>query len=219
MRCLPSSAWVRVSIRRTGDGGLVFCWSDISAFKKVEQVLADELAHERTLAATQRSFVSMASHQFRTPLTVIDINAQLLESRGNMGLATSEVSERTTRIRRTVKRMIGLMETMLGAANAEAGNIVLNRTAVDLKALVHETCARKREIAPERIFEIEVKNLPPSVSCDANIIDQVIDNILSNAVKYSKDNDKIAVTGSTQGNMAVIAVTDFGIGISPRISP
>jgi signal transduction histidine kinase len=210
---------VRVSIRRTGDGGLVFCWSDISAFKKVEQVLADELAHERTLAATQRSFVSMASHQFRTPLTVIDINAQLLESRGNMGLATSEVSERTTRIRRTVKRMIGLMETMLGAANAEAGNIVLNRTAVDLKALVHETCARKREIAPERIFEIEVKNLPPSVSCDANIIDQVIDNILSNAVKYSKDNDKIAVTGSTQGNMAVIAVTDFGIGISPRISP
>ncbi|PKU23786.1 sensor histidine kinase [Telmatospirillum siberiense] len=213
---LPDDVWLHVSSERTGDGGLVLCWSDITVFKQAEGILANELARERELATIQRSFVSMASHQFRTPLSIIDINAQLLELAGRPPMGRDEVSQRVTRIRRTVRRMIGLMEVMLGAASAEAGKIQVNRVPCDLAGLLRDACERMREIAPDRLFELDVEQLPATVLCDANLIDQVIVNLLSNAVKYSRKPYQVMVLGRTEGNAAVFAVEDFGVGIAPE---
>ncbi len=213
---LSNGTWVHVSVQATGDGGLVLCWSDISAFKQREEMLARELASERELAAVQRGFVAMASHQFRTPLSIIDINAQLLEPRGAIPLARADATQRVGRIRRTVKRMIGLMETMMGAASAEAGKIELNRKPADLAALVREACERAQEVAPGRNFELDLDRLPPTVTCDANLIDQVLGNLISNALKYSAKTRKVMITGEHDADDAVIAVTDFGVGIAPE---
>jgi signal transduction histidine kinase len=212
--CLPSEAWMQISVGKTSDKGLIFCWTDISAFKQMEWMLANELAHERTLALAQRNFVAMASHQFRTPLSIIDINAQLLEPHGNLPISSSELTQRATRIRRTVRRMIALIETMLGAASAEAGKIALRRQPTDLAALVHEVCGRIQEISPDRAFEIDITDLPPSVMCDRDLIDQVIGNILSNAIKYSDDTKKIVIHGAHDSDMALLKITDFGMGIA-----
>ncbi len=210
---LPGGAWVHVSASATAGGGLVLCWSDITDFKQAEAVLANELAREREMAAMQRSFVSMASHQFRTPLSVIDINAQLIDRQ------PGEVTERTGRIRRTVRRMINLIEVMLGAASAEAGKIEPQRTPHDLAALIRDACERQQEIAPNRVIDHDLARLPPTVSCDGNLIDQVIGNLLSNAVKYSGRTQKVEVTGATEGNTAVIRVTDRGVGIAAEDQP
>ncbi len=210
---LPGGAWVHVSASTTAGGGLVLCWSDITDFKQAEAVLANELAREREQAAVQRSFVSMASHQFRTPLSIIDINAQLIERQ------RTDTAERTGRIRRTVRRMINLIEVMLGAASAEAGKIELKRGPQDLTALVGEASERVREVSPNRVIDLDLGNLPPSVNCDANLIDQVLGNLLSNAIKYSSKTQKVTVAGATEGNTAVIRVTDYGVGIAPEDQP
>jgi len=214
--CLPNGTWLHVGGETASDGGLVLCWSDITAFKQAEGVLANELARERELATVQRSFVSMASHQFRTPLSIIDINAQLLAPHGDLAVPASEVAQRLTRIRRTVKRMVGLMEVMLGAASAEAGQIRLNRVPSDLAGLLRDACERAQEMAPDRPFELDIGTLPATMLCDGNLIDQVIANLLSNAVKYSRKPQPVIIRGRTEGNTAVVEVSDFGVGIAPE---
>ncbi len=210
---LPNGAWVHVSASTTAGGGLVLRWSDITDFKQAEAVLADELARQRELADVQRSFVSMASHQFRTPLSIIDINAHLIERH------RPDMIERTGRIRRTVRRMINLIEVMLGAASAEAGKIELQRSPHDLHRLVRDSCDRMHEVSPNRVIKLDIEGLPPTISCDGNLIDQVISNLLSNAMKYSRRPQQVTVVGTTERDAAVIRVTDFGVGIAPEDQP
>ncbi|MHA4875428.1 histidine kinase dimerization/phospho-acceptor domain-containing protein, partial [Enterococcus faecium] len=83
----------------------------VSDFKRAEGALATELARERDLAAMQRSFVSMASHQFRTPLAISDVNARLLTPQDGKMPSADELKGRLDRIRRTVGRMAGLIDT------------------------------------------------------------------------------------------------------------
>jgi len=214
---LDGGAWVHVSAAPIDGGGLMLCWRDITEFKQAEAVMAGELARERELAAMQRSFVSMASHQFRTPLAIIDINAQLIELQRHA--MVGEATELSGRIRRTVRRMIRLIEAMLGAASAEEGKIALKKAPVDLAALVREACERAQEAAPDRLFDLDLAGLPRLVDCDANLIDQVLGNLVSNAVKYSGTDHPVIVAGRLEGGEAVITVTDFGVGIAAEDQP
>lgn len=214
---LDGGAWVHASAAPIDGGGLILCWRDITEFKQAEAVLAGELARQRELAAMQRSFVSMASHQFRTPLAIIDINAQLIElHRQDRG---GEATELSGRIRRTVRRMIRLIEAMLGAASAEEGKIALKKAPADLGALVREACERAQEAAPDRLFDLDLAGLPPMIDCDANLIDQVLGNLVSNAVKYSGADQPVIVSGRIEAGCAVVAVTDFGVGIPAEDQP
>jgi signal transduction histidine kinase len=212
---LPGDRWVHVSAAMIEGGGLVLRWADITDFKQAEAVLANELARQRELAAMQRSFVAMASHQFRTPLSIIDLDAQLMEGDYAFDGPGGTVNS-ATRIRLTVQRLIRLIELMLGAASAEDGKIEPHMSPQDLAALVREACARLQHTVPNRLIEVETAGLPPSVICDANLIEHVITNLLSNAIKYSSKTQKVIVTGRTEGSMAVIAITDFGVGIPPE---
>lgn len=207
--------WFRMDESRRFDGGLVVSWTDISDYRTLESTLQ----RERDVASMQRNFVAMASHQFRTPLSIIDVNAQLLQpQRGHMP-GVDELKQRLERIRRTVARLVGLIEVMLGAASAESGTIETRIVPADLKRIVEEACDRAQEVAPTRVFERDLAGLPANVPCDARLIDQVIGNLLSNAVKYSPKRDKIVVKGSTEGQWAVVQVTDFGVGIAPDDQP
>lgn len=219
VRQLPDGRWLHLAVTPSPDGGLVMCWSDVSAFKRTEGVLASELARERDLAAMQRSFVSMASHQFRTPLSVIDVNARLLTPRDGRLPATNELTVRLDRIRRTVGRMAGVIDTILGAASSEAGRIEANIGPCDIAGLVREACDRAAENADGIRVEVDLANLPPVISGDAMLLDQVVANLLSNAIKYAPGTERIAVTGTTRGGLAEIAVTDFGVGISAADLP
>jgi len=212
---LDGDRWVHVSAAATDGGGLVLCWSDITNFKQAEAVLANELAHQKELAAMQRSFVSMASHQFRTPLSIIDLDAQLMEDQSSFD-SRSAMASGARRIRSTVQRLLRLIELMLGAARAEEGKIEPHLTPTDLGLIVRDTCARVHETVPSRQIEVDTAGLPPSVICDANLIEHVITNLLSNALKYSSRTQKVIVRGGTEGAMAIIAVTDFGVGIAPE---
>ena len=174
--------------------------------------LAQALQKEQELNTLQREFVSLVSHEFRTPLTIIDSAAQrLVRSKDKM--TAEDLATRTGKIRAAVRRMTGLIESTLYASRLDAGEIRMEPRPCDLKALVREVCARQAEISKFHDIRVDVDGLPEEIHADAGLLDQVFTNLLSNAVKYAPNDPRIEVKGWTDGTFAALSVCDHGVGI------
>ena len=180
--------------------------------RQAEQ-LAQALEKEQELNALQREFVALASHEFRTPLTIIDLAAQRLVGRKDK-VTPEDLVARTDKIRAAVRRMTGLIESTLYASRLDAGTIAVKRQACDLKGLIREVCARQAEISQFHDIRVDVAGLPENIHADPKLLDQVFTNLLSNAVKYAPDDSRIEVKGWTDGDFAAMSVRDHGVGIA-----
>ena len=180
--------------------------------KRQAEHLAQALQKEQELNTLQREFVSLVSHEFRTPLTIIDSAAQrLVRSKDKM--TAEDLATRTGKIRAAVRRMTGLIESTLNASRLDAGEIRMEPRPCDLKALVREVCARQAEISKFHDIRVDVDGLPEEIHADAGLLDQVFTNLLSNAVKYAPKDPRIEVKGWTDGRFAALSVRDHGVGI------
>lgn len=179
--------------------------------------LKEKLAEEQRLTLLQRNFVSMASHEFRTPLAIIDGHAQRLVSMRDR-LSAAELTERARKVRSTVRRMTQLIDNLIGSARLIDGGIDLNYhpTQVDLVELIREVCYLQQELTPDAQILAPVQSSGAqrlTVFGDAGLLSQVFGNLLSNAVKYSPDGGLIRVTAARDGVHIVVAIEDQGIGI------
>lgn len=174
--------------------------------------LEKSLARETGLRELYKGFVSMVSHQFRTPLSIIDASAQRIIRRGRQ-MTEEEIHERAGKIRAAVLRLTRLVSSTLNAAKMDAGQIDVDIRRCDLANLIVEACERQKETSPNRIFRIELEQLPAWIPCDPLLIDQVIANLLSNAVKYSSPPSLIEVTAEIDQQNVRIRVSDRGVGI------
>jgi signal transduction histidine kinase len=174
--------------------------------------LEEALAQEKRLSEMQRSFVSMASHEFRTPLAIIDGSAQRIERRFTK-LSPEDLSARIRKIRFAVKRMTSLMESTLAAARMEAGKIQVQLSPVDGRAILEECCAMQQELTPGHSINFDDQGLPDEMITDPQCLTQMITNLLSNAVKYSPDADRVDVSAWLERDDVLIAVQDYGVGI------
>lgn len=171
------------------------------------------LAHEREVNEMQRQLVAMTSHEFRTPLAIIDGAAQRLLRAKTNGPSVI-VDEKATQIRSAVKRMVDLMESVLSAAKFQAGKLQVERAELDLKAMVTECCERHSVLAKDsHQIILDIDRLPAKLSADKNLLERAVSNLISNAVKYAPKAPKIAVTGWIEGDKAYISVRDQGPGI------
>jgi PAS domain S-box-containing protein len=170
------------------------------------------LAAERELNALQTQFVAMASHEFRTPLAIIDGIAHRVERRADQ-LAPSELRERVSGIRSSVKRMTMLIERMLDASRLSSGRMQLKPDEFDPCRLVSEVCARQREVAPGHAIAIDLTGYPEQLFGDVRLLESVFANLLSNAVKYSPASSTAHVHGWVENGMARLSVRDHGVGI------
>ncbi len=180
--------------------------------KEKAAALQLSLSREKELNELQRKFVSMASHEFRTPLAIIDSSVQRLIRQADKA-GPEEITKRSQRIRSAVRRMSNLMESTLAAARADAGVIKLDFNACDLRALIREACERQQDLSHSHQIDCDLAGLPASVRANGPSLDQVFTNLLSNAVKFSPDNPKITVTGWQEGEEVVVVVEDRGFGI------
>ena len=179
-------------------------------------MLEEKLAQEQRLALAQRNFVSMASHEFRTPLTIVDGHARRLEKmRGS--IAASEIGDRAGKIRAAVLRLTHLIDNMLNSARLIDGGAELyfHPAEMDLTVLLHEVCQLHREMVPSaHIVEHFGATTAPMLG-DAKLLFQVFSNLLSNAVKYSPGGGVIEVKAEFAADCAVVTVADQGLGIPP----
>lgn len=188
--------------------------------KSKAEELKTSLAKEKHLNELQRQFVSMASHEFRTPLAVIDSHAQRLKRCADDVTPTDAV-KRADSIRAAVERMTHLMESTLAGARLQDGKIAVEMAPCDIGKLVRDVCARQQDIDQSHAIACEIAELPETIRADAGSLEQILNNLLSNAAKYSPKTRDIEILARTEGDHVVISVRDYGIGIGhedlPRI--
>jgi len=180
--------------------------------------LEKALAKEKELAEVQRQFVAMASHEFRTPLTIISNSIQHLE-RQRSALEPDYLLSKTAKIRNAVDRMGRLMESTLSLARMDDGAISVEIGDCEIGQLVDVVCACHQDIAKNHNLTCQLKNLPSTIRADARAVEQIISNLLSNAVKYAPDAPDIAVTAVGVGDHVEITVRDQGLGIDEEDLP
>jgi signal transduction histidine kinase len=177
-------------------------------------MLEEQLAQEQRLALLQRNFVSMASHEFRTPLTIIDGHARrLIKMKDRM--ASDEVSERAGKVRAAVLRLTHLIDNLLNSSRLIDGGagLYFHPTEIDLAALLHEVCQLHREMAPGPQLVERFGSAPLPMTGDQKLLFQVFSNLLSNAVKYSPGGGAIDVSADIAADHVVVSIADHGIGI------
>lgn len=174
--------------------------------------LEESLERETRLRELYKGFVSMVSHQFRTPLSIVDSSAQRMIRRGRE-MSEEEIRERAGKIRTAILRLTRLVSSTLNATKLDAGEIDFAPRRCDLSKLIVEACERQKETTPNRRFAIGLDGLPGPAWCDPLLIDQVVTNLLSNAVKYSSPPDPIEIAAEADGRWIHVRVSDRGVGI------
>jgi len=179
-------------------------------------MLRERLEEEQRLMLLQRNFISMASHEFRTPITIIDGHAQRLISLKDK-LDPTALVDRARKIRHAVRRITHLIQNMIDSMRMIDGDVKLyfHPEKIDLLPVLREVCQLHREIAPQaQILEGSARPERIYVNGDANLLFQAISNLLSNAIKYSPDGGLISVAIECTDATVTIGVKDRGIGIS-----
>ncbi len=156
----------------------------------------------------------MASHEFRTPLTIIDAHAQRL-IKMKEGLTPENIAERAGKIRNAVLRMTTVMDNLLTSSRLFDGDpgLYFHPTQIDLTKILHNVCQVQREIWSGIDLSEDFDHMPVKLIGDSNLHSQALGNLLSNAIKYSPNGEPINVRSAVELNQIVITITDQGIGI------
>jgi two-component system, OmpR family, sensor kinase len=184
------------------------------ALSQHASMLSEKLAHEQHLAELQRNFVSMASHEFRTPLTIIDGQAQrLINARDR--LTSDDIVQRARSVRLAVARMTSFINNLIDASRLIDGQpqLYFHPSEFDLAALLHDICQAHRELSPRAqiIGPLVFRSLP--VTGDQKLLTQVIHNLIANAIKYSPSDAMVRVGAEMESDHIVVTVKDRGLGI------
>ncbi|MGO4386287.1 ATP-binding protein [Microvirga sp. 2YAF29] len=209
---IKKDTWARLSVTKA-DGATIFVrLTDITGYKQVANALQSALERERETTNAYRNFVSMVSHQFRTPLAILDSSAQRILRRGT-SLTQDELSSRVQKIRNAGSRLTRLVESVLNAAKLDAGRIELNPEDCNLLNLVMDISERQSELNSHADIRFQVPDTPVRVYCDSMLIEQVVINLLSNAIKYSGEKPVVEIKVWMDGARAYCSIRDWGIGI------
>lgn len=192
--------------------GVIGVHIDVTERNRQAAALEQALNTQREVSAQQRRFISIVSHEFRTPITIIDGAAQVLQRK--LGAeARGEIDTRLDRIRRAVSRMTELVERTLQSARLDEGRIEMRARRVDIGLLVGEACTRQRIEHPNFEIVVDLPSAPVEIEGDPILLDQVVTNLLSNAIKYSGDSRRIEVSLSPGPEGLQLRVRDYGIGV------
>ena len=179
------------------------------------QIACDE---SERLNRLKDEFLIMLSHELRTPLVPIIGWTQLLMT-GD--LDTEETAKALHTIERHAKLQLQLVNDLLDATRFLANKLVLEKSSVELMDVVKATIetvelsARAKDIS----IDVHVERPVPSIEADSKRLQQAVLNLLTNAIKFTKKSGRIKLTIDHQGPMAVLMISDTGIGIQPAFLP
>lgn len=174
------------------------------------QELDAALTRERETAELYRNFGTMISHQFRTPLAIVDSALQRLMRRADR-LSPAEVLERGEKSRHAIARLIKLVESTLDAARLDAGQIEIRSQPCDLSQLAADIGARQTEQTPDRRITLALPEDGCAIAhCDPVHAENILTNLLSNAVKYSPAGTMIGVAVTASNDTVECVVSNRG---------
>ncbi|MFL5422589.1 MAG: ATP-binding protein [Myxococcales bacterium] len=197
-----TNRWIRRSSTpvRSESGaylGRMFVYMDVTAEKQLDR--------ERS------EFLTVAAHELRTPLTPLSMYLQGIERRLARGLPIEP--ELVVKARRQVGRLSRLVEDLLDVSRLESGRLTLSRDRVALDQIVSEVVSDFRAAAPQHEIVLRRPTRGVQAMGDRERLEQVVVNLVQNAIKYSPQGGRVEVSVERNGSQARVTVTDEGIGI------
>jgi signal transduction histidine kinase len=196
------------------DGHLLTLFADqaVSALTAAEAFEHQRAAVEELerLSKAKSDFISIVSHEFRTPLTGIQGFSEMMRDED---LTPAEIREFAGDINKDAQRLNRMITDMLDLDRMESGRMVLHREAVDINAVVGDVADRVRPNSPRHPIELDLDPTLPEFSGDRDKLTQVVANLLNNSVKYSPDGGQIAITTRAGPGFVQVAIEDHGLGI------
>lgn len=237
---VPVKSYLAVPVKsRSGEvlGGLFFGHPEPARFTVEHERLIEGLAahaavaldnarlYEQARAAVRvrDEFLSIASHELKTPLTPIAIRLSALRRKidqsGELPIPAKEVASTIDSLSKQMKRLSSLVDGLLDVSRVSFGKLQLLTERADLAHLVREVVARFEQASLQAKSPIRLE-APPKVEgeWDSSRVEQVVTNLLSNALKYGAG-APIVVRLEHVGDEAIITITDAGIGIEPEALP
>lgn len=201
---------------------------DVTERKQAETEILNALAKEKELGDLKSRFVSITSHEFRTPLTTIMSTAELLE---HYEWTKQEKTEQLQLIQDAVRQMLQLLEDILLIGTADAGQLRFNPEPLELNEFCQHLVSQIEQGANSKSTNSDETSLKLAsiklicwerkfLACmDKKLLRQLLFNLLSNAIKYSPDGGTIELKLTNQGEQAIFQIQDQGLGIPKEDQP
>ncbi|WP_460687939.1 sensor histidine kinase, partial [Niabella aquatica] len=183
---------------------------------RVERVRAEEALREseqrlKKLLKLRDEFISVASHELKTPVTSMGVYAEILQERLKEA-GNKDDNELISRLTVQIRRLVTLINMLLDTTRIAEGELLLDYEIFDITELIKERVDEIKRTTDHR-FDLNIKE-PAMVTADKERIGQVITNLLSNAIKYSPKGSTIKVLAECHSHQVAITIQDEGCGIS-----
>ena len=173
-----------------------------------------DITRESEAERMRNALVATVSHELRSPLTAI---AGYTDTLLNSGPWDSDTEHQFLEIvAQSASKLAGLVDNLLDAAKVEAGVLRVEPEPIRLERIVEQVVAHRRALAPGHPLRVEIEPDLPLANADPVRIEQVLANLVDNAIKYSPDGGLITVSGRRNGPDVVVSVTDRGVGLTAK---
>ena len=197
----------------------VFFYLIFVTFHSLDQLAEAErdIAHVRKIDKAKTEFVSLASHQLRTPLTSVSWYTEMLLS-GDAGIFNEKQKEYLSEIYTGNRRMIDLVDDILNTSRIDMGTLLVNLKIVSLSKIAESVLTElaplllEKKLVIKKGFEAKL----PKIKADPELIRIVFQNIISNALKYTPAGGSIAIGMKRQNSHVLIEISDSGYGIPEK---
>lgn len=209
---------ISLSSFHTADGMFVVSFIlDMTELLKQKE-LTRALEKEVELNELKARFVSMASHEFRTPLSTILSSVALVE-KYNEPTHKDDRERHINRIRSSVKNLTNILNDFLSLDKLDAGQVHSYPALTDIEQLAKEVIEEMQVVAKEGQTIEYAKSGLTEVFVDGNLLRNILINLINNAIKYSPENSRIELSTKTEDGYFYVSVKDYGIGIPDEDKP
>ena len=185
-----------------------------NVFNRTAAALGKLEQEKKEIDKAKTEFLSITSHELRTPMTPMKAQLQMLEE-GYFGDLNDEQKESLSIVIRNADRLDKIIVDFLEISRIEAARLKFDFKKTDLKKVIKETSDFMKGFAKEKNIELVVKiDDIPIIEADGDRVSQVLRNLISNAIKFSNDNSKIEIKAETKEDHIFFSVKDYGAGMT-----
>jgi PAS domain S-box-containing protein len=201
------------------DGAIIWCQVTSILFPdkvgSLGYTIIEDITEQRQLKLHKEEFISVVSHELKTPITSLKANLQLMSRilKGETWV-TEHLVKMTQNAEKHVTKLNYLVNDLLSSTKIEQGQLSLNKTTFILEELVDDCCSH---IRLDGKYHINYRGDPSfTIFADRHKLDQVLVNLVNNAVKYAANSFEIIVDAEHKNGLTKVSVSDFGDGIAPE---
>jgi PAS domain S-box-containing protein len=176
-----------------------------------------DITEEYNKQIRKDEFISVASHELKTPITSLNASMQILQKLIKSESVSDKIKLFIGKAGNNLNKLVHLLDDLLNVTKLQQGQLALNKTRFNLGELIKDSC---EQLSQDDTYRINIDGAEDvMVYADYRRVDQVLVNLVNNAIKYSPQSKEIDITYKRENGKALVCVQDYGIGINPEKLP